>query len=233
MSTMLPVRTSAMHGAQRTLGARFKDDGGWRVADVYTSAADEVARARAGVGLADVSACGKLAVHGDAIDALVVKLTGQPAPAVGTAARQRLNGALLLLCRRAADELLILTDRGDVPAITGLFRKTADTVGCVHVTDLTSAFAVVDLVGPRVGALLERLLPLDLAGVPALGIVQGELARVHAMIVRLDHAPLPAYRVLVPREYGDFVWTTLTDAGHDLGLTPVGAAAHARLHGES
>jgi hypothetical protein len=35
--------------------------------------------------------------------------------------------------------------------------------------------------------------------------------------------------VLVGREYGDFVWRTLTDAGHDLGLALVGAAAHARL----
>jgi sarcosine oxidase, subunit alpha len=97
------------------------------------------------------------------------------------------------------------------------------------VTDLTGTFAVIDLIGPGVGALLERLVALDFSTVPALGVVQGELARVHAVMVRLDHPTLPAYRVLIPREYGDFVWNALGDAGHDLGLTPVGAAAHARL----
>lgn len=232
MRSVEPIRTSAMYRAQQALGARFKEDAGWRIADVYTSADDEAARARAGVGISDVSACGKLGVQGEAIEPLLMKLTGRPAPAVGLVSRERVNGASLLVCRRAADELLLLTAARDLPLVADLLAKTVDGVGCVHATDLTAAFAVVDLVGSRVGALLERLVPLDLSAVPALGVVQGELARVHAIILRLDHAALPGYRVLVPREYGDFVWRSLIDAGHDLGLTPVGAAAHARLVAE-
>ncbi|MBI2207532.1 MAG: hypothetical protein HYU41_27185 [Candidatus Rokubacteria bacterium] len=227
------MRTSAMYRAQQALGARFRDDAGWKVADVYTSPDDEVARARAGVGLSDLSACGKLGVQGEAIEALVTKLTGRPAPEVGAASRERVNGAPLLIAHLAADELLVLTAPGDHEIVADLVAKTADTLGCVHVTDLSAAFAVVDLVGSRVGALLERLVPIDLSALPALGLVQAELARVHAVILRADHPRLPAYRVLVPREYGDFVWRTLMDAGHDLGLTPVGAAAHARLGAEA
>jgi len=221
-----------MYRAQQALGARFKDDAGWRIADVYTSPNDEAARARAGVGIVDASACGKLGVRGEAIEPLVMKLTGRPAPAVGWVSRERVNGAPLLVCRRAADELLLLTAPRDLPVAADLLAKTVESVGCVHVTDLTAAFAVVDLVGSRVDALLERLVAIDLSGMPALGVVHGELARVHAIILRLDQATLPGYRVLVPREYGDFVWRSLIDAGHDLGLTPVGAAAHARLVAE-
>lgn len=233
MKPFLSFRTSAMYRAQQALGARFKEDAGWRVADVYTSTDDEAARARTAVGLSDVSACGKLGVRGEAIEPLVVKLTGRSAPAVGLASWERVNGAPVLLCRRAADELLLLTAARELSVVADVLEKTIGSVGCVHATDLTAAFAVIDVMGAGLGALLERLVALDLSAVPALGIVQGELARVHVIMVRLDHPTLPAYRVLVPREYGDFVWKALGEAGHDLGLTPVGAAAHARLMTEA
>jgi sarcosine oxidase, subunit alpha len=224
-----PVRTSAMYRAQQALGARFKEDGGWRVADVYTSTDDEASRARTGIGLSDVSACGKLGVRGDRIESFVVKLTGRSAPAVGLASWERVNGAPVLLCRRADDELLLLTASRDLSVVADVLEKTIEGAGCVHGTDLSAAFAAMDLIGPGVSALLERLIALDLATVPVLGVIQSELARVHAIIVGLNHPTLPAYRALVPREYGDFVWTALGDAGHDLGLTRIGAAAHARL----
>jgi aminomethyltransferase len=224
-----PIRTSAMYRAQEGLGARFKDDGGWRTADVYTSVDDEIARARSGVGLCDVSACGKLGVRGNAVESWGPKLVGGGLPAVGRAAWERMNGASVLVCRRAADELLLLTPPREATAVAGVLEKAAESGGCVHVTDLTAAFAVVDLIGDNVLALLERLVALDLSAVPPLGVIQGDLARVHAILLRLDHQALSAFRVLVAREHGDFVWRTLSDAGQDLGLTPIGAAAHLRL----
>jgi aminomethyltransferase len=226
--TLGPFRTSAMYRVQEALGARFTDDAGWRVADVYSSVEDEMARARSGVGLCDVSACGKLDVRGDAVESLGVKATGRPVPTVGLASRERVNGASVLLCRRAADELLVLTPPREMSAVADVLTKAVEGA-CAHVTDLTSGFAVVDLIGENVGALLERLVALDLSSVPPLGIVQGELARVHAIMLRLEHPALTVFRALIPRESGDFVWRTLGEAGHDLGFTPVGAAAHARL----
>jgi heterotetrameric sarcosine oxidase gamma subunit len=217
-----------MYRVQEALGARFKDDAGWRVAEVYTSVDDEIVRARSGVGICDVSALGKLGIRGEAVDSLGPKLTGRPLPGVCHASREQVNGAPVLACRRARDELLVLTPPGEVSAVAGVIERAVESA-CAHVTDLTAAFAVVDLLGARLGELLERLVALDLSTVPAFGVVQGDLARVHAIMLRLDHPTLPAFRVLVPRECGDFVWRTLADAGHDLNLTPVGATAHARL----
>lgn len=224
-----PIRTSAMYRAQLASGARFTEGAGWRVADVYTSTDDEVARARTGVGLCDVSACGKLGVRGDRIESWGTNLTGGAVPAVGRASRQHVNAVPVLVCRRTTDELLLLTSAVELPVVAGVVAGTVEGAGCVHVTDLTSAFAAVDLVGDKVGALLERLVALDLSTLAALDLVHGELAHVHAIMLRLDHPTLPVVRTLVPREYGDFVWKTLESAGHDLGVTPVGAAAHARL----
>ena len=226
-----PVRVSAMHEAQVALGATFRDDGDWRVADVYSTPSDEVQRALVAVGLADASAGGKLQVRGEAVDALLAKVAAIERIGAGTAARLRLNGAEVLVCRLAPDELLVLTDVTDVVAVADGLRKAAEAVGCAHVTDLTSGLAAVDLLGPDVLRLLAAVVPLDLSPdlVRPLAIVQGELARARAILVRLDRPRVPAFRALVAREHGAFVWDTLLHVGRPLGLVPVGAAARAAL----
>jgi len=231
--TAAPVRRSAMYRLQLAQNARFKDEAGWRIAEAYTSADGEVEAARRGVGLHDASPCGKLGIRGGDVEALAAGLTGGPPPAVGMSAREQLGGGAVLLCRLAADELLVLTGPADFATVEDAVTKAAEKVGCAHPTDLTSAFAAMDLVGPRVGALLERLLPLDCseAALPPLAVTQGELAHVHAIVLRLGER-LPAFRVLVGREYGEFVWRSLAAAGGDLGLAPIGATARARLAGE-
>lgn len=243
MSTFAPVRVTAMYRAHVALGARFTTHGDWKVPDVYRSADEEATRANAGAGIADVSACGKLGLRGADVDAVLTKLTGQAAPGIGRALRARLDGTGALVARVALDEALVLwsarrhasaearpeaRDAVSPSAIFDLLSRGAAGIGCAHVTDLTSAFAIVDLVGPTVATLLERVCPVELSAVAGLSLTMTEVARVRATIVRLDSAR-PVFRVLVPREYGEFVWHALCDAGQDLGLVPVGAAAHAHL----
>lgn len=226
-----PVRVSAIHHAHLIHGATFRDAGDWRVPDAFTSPEDEVARALAGVGLADVSAAGKLHVRGATAAALVDRAAGNAPPPPGRAARVLLGGAEALVCRLADDELLVLTPLADTDVVRDRLARTAASAGCAHVTDLTSGFAAVDVLGPAAPSLLARVAPLDLsaAAVPPLGVVQGEVACVRAILIRLDRARAPAFRALVPREYGAHTWEALAHAGRDLGLVLVGAAARARL----
>jgi heterotetrameric sarcosine oxidase gamma subunit len=227
-----PVRTTALYRPQLALGARFRPEGAWKVAEVFTSVEDELRAARAGVGLADASAAGKLLLRGDAVEALVGKLAGPAGPAPGRAVRLPLDGARVLLARLAPDEALLLTAAADADSLEARLVGMAESAGCAHPTDVTALLAVLDLVGPRAPDLLARLLPLDLASLPPLGVVQGELSRVHAIVLRLDHPELPAFRLVVGRELGEFAWHLLAAAGGDLGLVPLGAAARARLVAE-
>lgn len=228
-----PYRVSAMYDAHRALGATFRDDGDWRVPDAYTTPQEEVAKALAGVGLADASACGKLSVRGEGIDAILAKAAEIERFGVGVAERVHIGGARVLTLRPVSDELLVLAPAAGTAAVLDVVGQVAAGLGCAHLTDLTSGLAVLDLIGPRAPELLARLSPLDLVPVPVLGVVQGELARVHAILIRLDRppAPVPAFRAVVAREYGAFVWESVVEAGHDLGLVPVGAAARALFDG--
>jgi sarcosine oxidase subunit alpha len=222
------MRRSPFHHAHVGLGARFVDRHGWSVPDVYASSADDEARrARATVGLADVSAGGALGIRGDSVEALIPKMAGVAAPPPGRAVRVRLNGAPALVGRLAAEDMLVLTHAADREDVARALTGAADAVGCAHVTDLTSAFAALDLIGPLAPDLLARCSPLDLSPVaaPALHVVQGEVARVRAIVIVLDSPAAPAYRVLVSREHGEFVWTAIVSAGRDLDLVPLGAAA--------
>jgi glycine cleavage system aminomethyltransferase T len=225
-----PYRVSAVHGAHLALGARLRDEAGWRVPDAYGAPAEEAARARAGVGLADASACGKLLVQAAAMEPVLVKAANVEWLAVGTALRIRIEAARTLACRLAEDEVLLLTPPAEAAAVASLLESLVAGAGCAHLTDVTSGLAVLDVLGPQTRALLARLSPLDLAALPPLAVVQGELAGVHAIVVALDR---PAgVRALVAREYGAFVWEALVEAGRDLGLTPVGTAARALLEAE-
>lgn len=230
-TTWRPIRVTAMHEAQVALGATFRDVGDWRVADVYSTPADEVHRALVAIGLSDTSAGGKLQVRGDALDTLLAKVAGVERLLPGRAARLRLNGAEVLACRLTPDELLVLTDVADAVAVATVLGRVAAGLGCAHVTDLTSGLAAVDVVGPNVPRLLAAVVPLDLSPgiVPPLAVVQGELARVPTILVRLDRPRVSAFRALVAREHGAFVWDTLLHVGHQLGLVPIGAAAWAAL----
>ncbi len=225
-----PVRLSAMHRAHLAHGAALTDDGEWRVPDRFTSVEDEVRRALTGVGLADASAGTRLHVRGAAVEGVLLKAAGLERLAPGAAAWTRLNGAAALACRMAPDELLILASAGEGAAVADLVAKVAAGLGCCHVTDLTAGLAAMDLVGPATPRLLAKLVPLDLDALPVLGVVQGELAHARATLIRLDGGRVVAYRALVAREHGAFVWEALCHAGQDLGLVLVGAAARALLH---
>jgi glycine cleavage system T protein (aminomethyltransferase) len=220
---------SAMHAAHVALGASFREEGDWRVPEAYGVPADEAARAQGGVGLVDASACGKLLLRGAALDAPFAKAVGIERLPDRASERVRVNGARTLACRLAEDELLLLASPGETEIIAEVLERAAGSV-CVHLTDMTSGLAVLDLLGPRARDLLTRLSPLDLVPLAPLAVVQGELARVHAILVRLDRPD--GFRALVAREYGAFVWETLMEAGRDLGLVPVGAVARALLEGE-
>jgi heterotetrameric sarcosine oxidase gamma subunit len=227
-----PIRLSAMHQAHRARAAVFRDEGDWRIPERYDAPDAEAAGALASVGIADTSACGKLGLRGAAVDALVRTLASAEGLAPGATARLPLNGATVVVARLGEDELLVLTAPAHLAAVAELLSRAAAAAGCVHLTDLTAGYSAIDLVGPRVDAMLARVAPFDLdpAGRALPGaVVQGELARARAILLRLDHLRAPGVRALVAREHGAFVWDALVDAGRDLDLVLVGAAARSLL----
>lgn len=197
---------------------------------------------RAGVGLCDISPVGKLDLKGEEIVPVLERLFSPAAvPRVGQVRRAVLTNtdgvpvAEGSCCRLCSDHALMITAPGTVAAVEQAFKQHVGAAnGCVHLTNLTSALVAVHLVGPYSHELLHKLTALDLSPLqfPDLTCAQGSVARVHALVVRADVGSELAYEVYCGREYGEYLWDTLMDAGQEFGVVSFGAAAQRLLRAE-
>jgi glycine cleavage system aminomethyltransferase T len=194
-------KRTALTNRHEATGARIAEHHGWRIATVFTSEEEEVALVRHGAGLSDVSWMTKLDLKGPGVNAL---------PALGERARSWSLGP---------NHLLVTCDPDALPAIS--------SSNGVWVTDVTSAFAQFLLAGPSSRDVLRKLTSLNVSekALPDSGCGQASVAHVRAIMLRRDLGLLPAFHVLVSREYGESVWDALLHAGHEFRITQFGLKA--------
>jgi sarcosine oxidase subunit alpha len=101
----------------------------------------------------------------------------------------------------------------------------------IYVTDVTSVYAQLLLAGPRSREVLSKLTSLNLSENARgnLTCAQANVAHVHGIILRKDLAGIPAYHLLVGREYGESVWESVLHAGHEFHIASFGLEAQKLL----
>lgn len=94
-------------------------------------------------------------------------------------------------------------------------------------TDVSSVYANLLLVGPRSRDVLSKLTSLRITdeALASGSCAQASVAHAHATVLREDFGQLPAYHVLVSREYAESVWESILHAGHEYHLRPFGLKA--------
>ena len=99
--------------------------------------------------------------------------------------------------------------------------------------DISSVYASLCVAGPRSRDLLNKVTSFNLSDValPNLRAAQGLVAHTHAVVLREDIGSIPAFHLLVSREYGESVWETIVDAGQEFHLCPFGWTALQALLG--
>ena len=209
-----PLRRSALHHCVVAAGARMEVFRGWERAQSIGDPGMEAKALHIGVGLADLSAQYLLLVQAHDLGAWLPF-----APEVGRVALTANGGSPTRCCRLTAESALFLS--------TDPARLPPPPTGCVHRTDLTSGRTVVAVAGPLSRDLLRAATQVDLRerAMPDRRCVESSLARVPAMILRFDRQGTLAYEILIPRDFGEYVWEALLDAGAPLGVRTVGAAA--------
>lgn len=216
-----PYKVSALYRAHLALGARWMEEGEWRLPESFADPEVEVEQVRQGVGIQDVSAIGKLDLKGHDVERLLD----------GFASKDH-----LAVLRLMPDHILLLTSPGQQGQVAeGLLKTLSQAPGCTHLTDVTSALSAFALVGPRAREVLAKLTSLDLRShaFPDGVCAQGGLAKVHAIILREDWGQLLAYRLLLEREHGEYGWQVICEAGAEFSLVPFGLAAARLLRGRN
>ncbi len=219
-----PVYTHHM-----THGATMAERAGWLVPERYTFPEQESAALRDSVGLIDRSDVGKIELNGKGLtpwSSGVYKTEVMPQQ---TAYLTVADGVTGLCCwlRRDQGLMIVPADATDA-ALAALADGREERL---HITDVTSVYCALQLLGPRSLDVLHRITPLDVrpSRLPSGACVQGSAMKVSVLLIRDDLAGLPAFWLLVPRSYGEFVWKAVCNAGEDFGLHAIGYRAYQTL----
>lgn len=210
-----------MHAYHLAHGATMIDDAGWQRPAFYTSPDEEAQQVREAVGLLDASPIGKLDVKGKDLTRC---LNGIPEK-VGQVGWMTIGTDRILCCCLTDDHARILTPAGRVETVEAeLNGRITNETDCVHIINVTSVFAAVELIGPQSRALLMKLTTLDIRPdtFPNLTCAQGKVADVHSLVIRTDWNNLLTYQIHVSRDYGAYLWEVILEAGHEFGIIPVG-----------
>ncbi len=205
---MTATRQTPLFHAHEQIGASFVDHHGWRVPAYFTWAQKEAEQLAASAGLGDLSWMIKLDL----------KVYALKTPLAVTDAKGWCLGPqhYLVTCDPAA-RAVVLDQLRALSAPPDLALPPP-----VSVTDVTSVYAQFLLAGPRSADVLRKLTSLNVTVLANLACGQANVAHVPAIVLRDDMARLPAFHVLVSREYGESVWDVILHAGHEFHITPCG-----------
>ena len=218
-----PWYATPLHGRWEALGAHLIEVAGWQVPERFGDGAPEARAAREGAALGDETPRAKLLVQGAEAAAAVAAATGLAAPRVGD-----VSGGRVTACGLRPDLLFVAAGPGEGEGILKTLEQAAAAAsGLVTVTDVTHGRFEYRIVGPEAPRLLSKVCGLDFDddAFPDRRCRETSVARVKALVVRADAGGLPTWRILGGRALGAYVWDILMEAGAELGIAPIGAAA--------
>ncbi len=260
MTTARDAKRSPVHDRLAAQGAYFKDVSGWEGADWYAGKGEtpdpgplswgrqrwfgvweaEHRAAREGVILMDMSFMSKFRVEGRDAGRLLNQLSANEVD--GESGRitytQWLNEGGTLEADLTVAKLeegryfVVATDTAHRHVETRMRRLFED--GHAFCSDVTSAYAQLNVQGPRSRELLQSLTTVDLSNeaFPFRAAKEIDVGFARALCVRITYLGELGYELYVPAEQAVHVYDRIVAAGEPLGLRHAGLKALASLRME-
>ena len=235
-----PVRYSPMQPWHESHLARPIVAGVWIRPEHYGDAAAEVRNVRENVGLIDVTPLGKIDLRGPDVPKLlnflyVNKWSKLDIGAVRYGVMCNEDGVVLddgVTGHLGPDRYFMSTTSSGAAAVYEWMEdwlQTAFRDWQIHATPVTSAYASINVAGPKSRELLSRVVTdVDLSpeAFPYMNVRTGTIAGIRDCLMwRIGFTGELSYEIHVPAGYGLEVWETLMDQGRDLGVGPFGLEA--------
>jgi 4-methylaminobutanoate oxidase (formaldehyde-forming) len=247
------VRKSAFHDRLAEAGAYFGTYAGWEYPDWFApegvepgveyswgrqnwfeySAAEHRAT-RQNVTMLDYSVMGKILVQGrDAEKYLNRICANNVAVPVGRCVyTQWLNEtgtieADLTVTRLTEDQFLILTADGTITAVQAWLRRHIPPDAHAFVTNITSAYSVLNIQGPKSRDFLSRVTHADMSNDAFSFLTMQEIDIGYALVkaIRITYVGELGWELYIPTEFSLHVFDTLVETGADVGLKHMGLQA--------
>ncbi len=221
-----PQKQSSIHAAHVEHGAVMAHKDGWAMTERYADLNDEVGRVQQGVGLIDRSDIIKIDLKSSTLQTWIKQTFDADIKAQEACRGITADGTVRICCSMRVDwGLMIVPTPHTAERVDTLMEQTH---GELHVTDVSSVYTALQLVGPRCLDVLQKLTSLDLRPslLSNLTCKQGTIAKVPGLMLRDDLAAYPSYWIFITREYGEFVWETICDVGKACDLIPMGSETY-------
>jgi sarcosine oxidase, subunit alpha len=235
-----PVRHSPMQPWHERQGAKPLVAGAWIRPDHYGDPAEEARNVRENVGIIDVTPLGKFDLRGPDVPRLLELLyvnrwenlaVGRVRYGVMCAE----DGVVMddgVTGRLGPDRYIMTTTSSGAASIwewIDNWLQTAHPEWRIHVIPVTTAYASINVAGPKSRELLLRLTEdIDLSpdAFPYMNVRAGRVAGVDGCFMwRIGFTGELSYEIHVPAAYGLHVWEALLGRGADLGTKPFGIEA--------
>ncbi|KGD72078.2 aminomethyltransferase [Tatumella morbirosei] len=245
-----PWRVTAMHQRHLELGAQMMPAGNWLrpgwyqtvpATDKHSTVQAEVVNVRNNVGLIDVSTLGGIELRGpDAAEflnrmytfAFVKQAVGRTRYALMT----NEQGVVIddgVACRLEENHFYVTaTTSGVARVYQSMLQWNIRWRLDVDIANVTSAWAAVNLAGPKSRQVLSQLchdLDLSAEGFPYLACREGRVAGIPARLLRVGFVGELGYEIHVPTRYGQALWDALMEAGQQYDIQPFGVEAQRLL----
>jgi len=202
----------------------------------YTGVMDEHRNVRKRVGVFDVSHMGEFWCKGPKAFSLVQRLTSndlarlQDGMVQYTCFPNGRGGIVddLLVYRFGPEEYLLVVNAANIEK-DWKWVNDQNSVGAelINASAETSQLAVQ---GPLAANVLQKLTPVDMAGLKYYTFVVGELAGVKDVIISATgYTGAGGFELYFPNEYAGKIWDAVFEAGKEEGIKPAGLAARDTL----
>ena len=253
VKTARNARKSAFHDRLAEAGAYFGVYAGWEYPDWFApqgvepkveyswgrqnwfeySAAEHQAT-RENVTMLDYSVMGKLLVQGRDAEKVLNRICSNnvAVPTGRCVYTQWLNKtgtieADLTVTRLAEDQYLILTGDGTITAVQAWLRRHIPVDAHIYVTNITSAYSVLNIQGPKSRDFLSGLTNADLSNeaFPFLTMQQIDIGYALVKAIRITYVGELGWELYIPTEFSLHVFDMLVEAGAAFGLKHLGLHA--------
>ena len=234
-----PIRRSPMQPWHESHGAVPLIAGAWVRPDHYGDPAAEARAVREHVGIIDVTPIGKLDLRGPDVSRLlnlvyVNRWSKLEVGRVRYGAMCADDGVVMddgVTGRLGPEHYLMSTTSSGAAAVAEwleLWLQTDHPDWQVHVTPVTTAYASINVAGPRSRELVARLTDVDVSAeaFPYMRVRTGTVAGVDGCVLwRIGFTGELGFELHVPAAYGLHVWETTLSLGADLGVRAFGVEA--------
>ena len=247
------ARKSAFHDRLAAAGAYFSTYAGWEYPawfapkgiepkveyswgrqNWFEYSAAEHRAAREGVTLMDYSVMGKILLQGGDAEKVLNRICANnvAVPEGRTVYTQWLNKhgrieADLTVTRLAEDQYLILTGDGTITQVQAWLRRNTPPDSNTTFTNITSAYSVLSIQGPKSRNFLSRVTHADLSNnaFPFLTSQEIDIGYATVRAIRVTYVGELGWELYIPTEFSLHVFDMLVEASQDMDLKHIGLQA--------